>query len=74
MTGKEIIQRVLASATMTIDELARESGISTASLYSWQAGRRNPSSDSLAKLATTLRERSTDLAALADELETEATE
>ena len=69
MTGREIIQRVLSSATMSIDDLAHESSISSATLYSWQAGRRNPSPDNIEKLTAALRARGDALRALADELE-----
>ncbi len=71
MGGSEVIARVLEAATFSIESLARETGISSATLYSWQSGRRNPSTGSLNKLAIALRRRGGELEKLADELERE---
>ena len=69
MTGQEVIRKVLERATLSVEDLARETGISSATLFAWQAGRRNPSPENLAKLAEALRRRGGELARLADELE-----
>ncbi len=69
MDGSEIIARVLKVATLSIEELAQETGISAGTLYAWQSGRRNPSPENLEKLAATLRRRGGQLERLADELE-----
>lgn len=51
--------------------LARDSGLSRSTLEFWQAGRRTPSEDAIAKLAQGLRRRATELAKIADQLERE---
>ena len=69
MDGSEIIARVLKAATLSIEELAQQTGISAGTLYAWQSGRRNPSPENLAKLSLALRRRGGKLDRLADELE-----
>lgn len=63
-----LIDRVLDSATLSVQELADATGISPHTLWAWAAGRRNPSRENLKKLASVLDQRSGKLSALAEEL------
>lgn len=63
-----MVRRIIEQATLDVNGLADEAGISRASLYAWADGRRNPTPENLARLADALDRRSGELAALADEL------
>ena len=65
---REMIQKVLEAAPLTIDSLAKEAGVSRGTLYMWMNGKRNPTSDNLAALADALDRRGGDLHELAKQL------
>jgi transcriptional regulator with XRE-family HTH domain len=67
-----MIQRALDATTGGIERLAEEMGVSHNTVWSWKAGRRNPSPENLRKLADVLRKRGDSLTRLADELDREA--
>lgn len=64
----EMIQRVLEEVSPTVEEVADGAGLSAHSLWAWAKERRNPSSESLVKLAEELDRRGGKLNDLADEL------
>lgn len=63
-----MIQRVLDEGTASVEDLAREAGLSPHSLWAWAKERRNPNPESLRKLAKELDRRRHLLSGLADEL------
>ena len=63
-----MIQKVLEAAPLTIDELAKDAGISRATLYAWRNGKRNPTPENLAALADALERRGGELKELAEQL------
>ena len=65
---REMIQRVLEAAPLSIDGLAKDAGISRATLYAWMNGKRNPTSENLDALADALDRRGGDLHELAERL------
>ena len=65
---REMIRSVLEAAPLTIDGLAKEAGISRATLYAWMNGKRNPTSENLAALADALERRGGELQGLAKQL------
>lgn len=69
-----MIESVLDQGTASVEELAREAGLSAHSLWAWREGRRNPSPESLRALADVLESRSGRLEELAVELRTAADE
>lgn len=56
-----LIDRILDTATLSVQELGDETGISRHTLWAWAAGRRNPSRENLEKLATALEERGSEI-------------
>ena len=65
---REMIQSVLEAAPLSIDRLAKEAGISRATLYAWMNGKRNPTTENLLALADALDRRGGDLHELAKQL------
>lgn len=65
---REMIQKVLEAAPLSIDGLATEAGVSRATLYAWMNGKRNPTSENLEALADALERRGEDLHVLAEQL------
>ena len=65
---REMIQKVLEAAPLTIDGLAKEAGVSRGTLYLWMNGKRNPTSENLVALADALDRRGSDLHELAEQL------
>lgn len=70
MKVKEAIQE----SGLTRAQIARDSGLSEDAVWSWEAGRRTPSPESLLRLAEGLRKRSGWLDRIAAELERTARE
>lgn len=68
----EMIQRVLNAVAPRVEDVADEADLSPHSLWAWAKQRRNPSPDSLRKLAKELDRRGGLLNGLADELRDEA--
>lgn len=66
--AEEMVQRILEVAPLTVEALAEEAGVTRHSIYSWASGRRNPTPESLAKLADALEKRGGELTDLAREL------
>lgn len=69
-----MIQRVLDEGTASVEDLAREAGLSPHSLWAWAKERRNPSPESLRQLANVLERRGELFSGLADELRAAAQE
>ena len=72
-----LIARVIEESGIGRSQIARDAGLSTASLNAWTAqgrAQRNPQPDSLRQLASGLRRRSEMLEELAEELEKAAGE
>jgi transcriptional regulator with XRE-family HTH domain len=65
---------VIEDCGLTRAQLARDSGLSEATVWAWLKGTRKPSADSMRQLAAGLRKRGDSLARLADELDREAGE
>ena len=65
---RQMIERALAGATTSLEDIAAATGVTYNSLYAWKTGRRNPSPQNLAHLADALERRGGDLQTLADEL------
>ena len=65
---REMIQKVLEAAPLSIDSLAKEAGVSRGTLYLWMNGKRNPTSENLAALANALERRGGELQELAEQL------
>lgn len=63
-----MIQDVLDEGTASVEDLAREADLSPHSLWAWAKERRNPSPESLRKLAAVLERRGGRMSALAGEL------
>lgn len=63
-----LIQKVLEAAAPTVQEIADEADLSTATLWAWSKETRNPRGRSLIRLAEVLEARSGRLAELAQEL------
>ncbi len=63
-----MIQSILEAAPLSIDGLAKEAGVSRATLYAWMNGSRNPTSENLAALANALERRGGELRELAKQL------
>lgn len=72
--ASQMIQRVLDVVAPRVEDVAREAGLSPHSLWAWAKERRNPSADSLRKLAKELERRGEQLSVLADELRDTAQE
>lgn len=64
----DLIKRVLESATVSVEGIAEEAGLSADTLWAWAAGRRNPSPQNLEKVAAVLEERGGQMTELAKEL------
>jgi len=62
------VRRALKEGPFAMRQLAADAGLSYDVLRSWRSGRRQPSRDSIRKLATGLAKRSERLKALAAEL------
>lgn len=63
-----MIQDVLDEGTASVEDLATEADLSPHSLWAWAKERRNPSPESLRKLADVLERRGGRMSALAGEL------
>lgn len=68
----DMIQRVLDEGTASVEDLAREAGLSPHSLWAWANERRNPSPESLRQLADALEGRSGRLKEISGQLRDEA--
>lgn len=64
-----MLQRVLQSAPFSLQDWAKDAGISYHAIRSWAYGKRVPPADRIQSLAGTLRARAERLQAMADELE-----
>ena len=64
----QLVEEIINAAAGTVNQLASDADISVHSIWGWLAGRRNPSTDSLLKLADALDVRSEKLADLAEQL------
>jgi len=69
-----MVRRIVQEAPFSVATLATEAGISTASIYAWANGKRNPTPENLASLAAVLERRGGELARLADALRAAAEE
>jgi transcriptional regulator with XRE-family HTH domain len=65
---RRMIDRALDTATVSLQTIADETGLSYDTLWAWKNGRRNPSPENLAALADALGRRGGELARLAEEL------
>lgn len=65
---RTIFRRVVQDAPISVEELARRSGVSSDTLWAWAAGRRNPSPESAAAVAEVLEQHGAGMVELADEL------
>lgn len=70
----EMIDQALDRAAASLEDVARDVGVSYETLYAWKNGRRNPSPENLARLADALEKRGGELTELARELREEAGE
>lgn len=61
-----LIDELLDTTAGRLEDVAAEAGVSYSALYSWATGRRKPSPDNLARLASVAAERADRLASLAD--------
>lgn len=68
----DMIQRVLDVVAPRVEDVARAAGLSPHSLWAWAKERRNPSPESLEKLADELERRGGELTDLAEELRASA--
>lgn len=66
--ASEMIQRVLDAVAPRVEDVAEKAGLSPHSLWAWAKQRRNPSPESLRKLADELERRGGLLGSLASEL------
>lgn len=66
-----MIEGALDRAVATLEDIARDAGITYDTLYAWKAGRRNPSPENLARLADALERRGGELVELAERLREE---
>ena len=73
-TLHQVIDQALERAAASVDEIAREIGVTYNTLYAWRTGRRTPTPENLARLADALERRGSELAKLADQLRKEATD
>ena len=69
---RRLIRRVVAESGVTQRQLARDAGLSYASLHAWLIGTRVPSARSLLQLIDGLESRAEELNRLAVSLRTEA--
>lgn len=69
-----MLQRALQGAPFSMQDWAREAGVSYHAFRSWAYGKRVPSPEKVQTLATTLRARAAKLEDLAGELEKAAGE
>lgn len=67
-TPEAFMRDVVERAKVPQAELARLAGISYPTLHAWLNGRRNPSPDSMVKIAAALEQHSAELSGLADEV------
>ena len=70
----ELVEEAIHAAAGSVNQLASDAGISPASIWHWLAKRRNPSTESVLKLADALEARSEELADLAERLRAVADE
>lgn len=68
----KLVRRAVKAAPFSVAKLAIEARISSASVYAWANGNRNPTPEKLRRLADVLERRGGELQALADELRKEA--
>lgn len=71
---RQMIDKALDGATASLEDIARDAGVTYNALYQWRTGRRNPTPENLRRLAKAVRDRSADLKRLAAELEAAAEE
>ena len=64
-----MVRKTLEKCGLSRAQIARDSELSEATLWSWWTGVRSPSSDSIRKLAAGLRARGAELERIADELD-----
>lgn len=70
----EMIQRVLDVVAPRVEDVAEDAGLSAHTIWAWAKKRRNPSPESLRKLAAELERRGGKLQELAQELKDAAGE
>jgi transcriptional regulator with XRE-family HTH domain len=70
---QRLVLSVIRASGLPRSMLARDSGLSRATIEAWVAARREPTTDSIAHLASGLRKRAAELVKLADRLEREGT-
>jgi hypothetical protein len=68
---QRLMRKVIQASGLPRALLARDSGLSRATLEAWLAGKREPQPDSAARLAAGLRARAAELLKLAEQLERE---
>lgn len=71
MSNEEVskmVERIIEEARLSMATLAEEAGVTTASLYAWANGKRNPTPENLARLADALERRGGELTVLAQGL------
>jgi transcriptional regulator with XRE-family HTH domain len=71
---RRMIDRALDTATVSLQAIADETGVSYDTLWAWKNGRRNPSPENLAALADALERRGGELVKLAEQLRKEVGE
>ena len=65
---RQMIDKALDGATASLEDIARDAGVTYNALYQWRTGRRNPTPENLKRLAQAVRDRSEELDRLAAEL------
>ena len=70
--ANRLVAGTLKAAAVTIEELARRTGLSTSALRKYRVGWRTPSPNVLGRLSREIRRQSKRLERLARDLETEA--
>lgn len=68
-----LIGKALEAATPTVEECARDLGLSSSALRRYRLGNRIPTTDLVRKLAALLRRRAAGMVRLADQLDTTTT-
>ena len=67
-----VAQEVLATCGLTRAQIARDTGLNEATIWSWVKGKHVPGPESLEKLAAGLEHRGGELVTLAERLRSEA--
>jgi len=71
---RKMISNALDRVTASLEEIAEAAGVTYDTLYAWNVGRRNPSSENVLRLADALERRGGELGELAEKPRKEARE